>query len=539
MPTIADIRQQYPQYNDMSDEQLAGALHQKFYSDMPVEQFQAKIGMTPNLDPAQIPPRNPPIPLVTGIGGTVGNILNGIPVVGPALLGAGERLAAVKHSVLEGTPYALALQDVQTKQDEFNRQNPNIARSGENAGAIGSLLVGGGTGVGAKALGITGRNLLTRTLASGTSGAAIGGADAYARGNDPVTAAEVGGAFGLASPAAGQIVGAGLRTAMGRGSPVIPTIDDMQAIKNQAYATVDNLGARYSPGSYNMLVSSMQNAAKADHLNPMRHPKAASMLDDLSQAPATWTTPGSPTLTELDQLRQIIRRDVVNTGDPAEAHFGDMMMDRIDNFIGSATPGQMAAGNPQVAAAAIRTARQANTQYRKAQMIDDALTRAARRAASTGSGGNVENAIRQNIRAILDNPNRIRAFTADERAAMNQIVAPNSRTQDMMRLVGKLSPNSSGLMAALNVGAIAHNPLMAVPAGVGIAAKGISEQMNRGRVNQLEQLVRTGGVIAPPPLTGLPSAAQQAVQAISLGAPLASLYPSPLPLPPPPSPSAL
>ena len=38
---IADIRQQYPQYNDMSDADLADALHQKFYSDMPKQQFSS------------------------------------------------------------------------------------------------------------------------------------------------------------------------------------------------------------------------------------------------------------------------------------------------------------------------------------------------------------------------------------------------------------------------------------------------------------------------------------------------------------------
>lgn len=46
MPTIAEIRQQYPQYQDMSDADLAGALHKKFYADMPVAEFNAKIGLT-------------------------------------------------------------------------------------------------------------------------------------------------------------------------------------------------------------------------------------------------------------------------------------------------------------------------------------------------------------------------------------------------------------------------------------------------------------------------------------------------------------
>ena len=48
MATIADIRSQYPQYNDLSDEQLAQGFHAKFYSDMPYEEFASKIGLAPS-----------------------------------------------------------------------------------------------------------------------------------------------------------------------------------------------------------------------------------------------------------------------------------------------------------------------------------------------------------------------------------------------------------------------------------------------------------------------------------------------------------
>lgn len=47
MPTIAEVREKFPQYNDLSDVQLAGALHQKFYSDMDADQFAEKIGLKP------------------------------------------------------------------------------------------------------------------------------------------------------------------------------------------------------------------------------------------------------------------------------------------------------------------------------------------------------------------------------------------------------------------------------------------------------------------------------------------------------------
>lgn len=45
MPMIAEIRQKYPQYQDMDDASLADALHRKFYSDMPRQDFDAKVGL--------------------------------------------------------------------------------------------------------------------------------------------------------------------------------------------------------------------------------------------------------------------------------------------------------------------------------------------------------------------------------------------------------------------------------------------------------------------------------------------------------------
>lgn len=42
---LQEIRQKYPQYADLSDDQLAQGLHKKHYADMPYEQFAGKIGL--------------------------------------------------------------------------------------------------------------------------------------------------------------------------------------------------------------------------------------------------------------------------------------------------------------------------------------------------------------------------------------------------------------------------------------------------------------------------------------------------------------
>ena len=44
--TIKDVRAKFPQYSDLTDTQLADALHGKYYSDVPKDQFYGKIGLT-------------------------------------------------------------------------------------------------------------------------------------------------------------------------------------------------------------------------------------------------------------------------------------------------------------------------------------------------------------------------------------------------------------------------------------------------------------------------------------------------------------
>ena len=56
MATLADIRKQYPQYADISDEQLAKGFHEKFYSDIPFTEFSAQIGFKPVIAATQTAP---------------------------------------------------------------------------------------------------------------------------------------------------------------------------------------------------------------------------------------------------------------------------------------------------------------------------------------------------------------------------------------------------------------------------------------------------------------------------------------------------
>lgn len=58
MASLAEIRQQYPQYADLSDDQLAQGLHRKYYADLPYEEFASKIGLQAAPAAPQAQPRS-------------------------------------------------------------------------------------------------------------------------------------------------------------------------------------------------------------------------------------------------------------------------------------------------------------------------------------------------------------------------------------------------------------------------------------------------------------------------------------------------
>ncbi|CCE94653.1 hypothetical protein SFHH103_00149 [Sinorhizobium fredii HH103] len=223
MPTISEIRQQYPQYRDMSDADLADALHRKFYSDMPRDQFNATIGYTDKPrrgrhlsfeEGAELLAREERMAGPSGtFGATTSGFLEGFPVVGPMLLGAAQRGAAGVSSLINGESYGENLKEAQALTETAQRQHPYMATGGKVAGAVTGtipMVVAAPAAFGAGA-----GNLAVRSAASGATGAGIGGLDAAVRsGGDPDeiwSGTKWGGIAGLAGPAVGMAVGAGVR----------------------------------------------------------------------------------------------------------------------------------------------------------------------------------------------------------------------------------------------------------------------------------------------------------------------------------------
>ncbi len=488
---INQIRRQFPQYDDLSDEQLAGAVHKKFYSDMPRAEFDQRVGLKAKTEAEAVPQV-----AQAGAAGAEQGYGAGLfdAVTSGMSLGFGDELTAAESALLGRTPeggwfdysqpmgerYDRALEAERAQGRQFAKENPVSAIAGEIGGGI---LTGGGAA--RSGLTLAGQivnapkraRLATRAGAAALEGAgygAVAGAG-YSEGGleNRLEGAAQGAGTGVLVGGALPVIGAGVRRLTQRAA-VPREISQLQAAKDAAYKAVDDSGFQYSPGQIGTLADDISKQMQASGINPIRHPKAASMVDDIQGMKSQ-----PMTLTQVDQLRQVVSRDVANAADQAEARLGKLMIRRIDNFL-----------EKQGGSDLIKPARAANAQLKKAEQVDRAVRTADLRAASTGSGGNVNNATRQNVRKLLEKAEAGKAnFSVQERELMEQVVR-GTAPQNVARLIGKFSPSGNGLMAALSLGATAYNPLMAIPGGAGLLAKAFADKGTMRNVRALELAIR-------------------------------------------------
>jgi hypothetical protein len=364
------------------------------------------------------------------------------------------------------------------------------------ASTVGEIAGGLGAGGALQRAGVSALNVARPTLGQmagrgALEGAAYGAAYGFGEGEggfeerarSAVNSASLGAAGGALAGAVGaKIAGKQARAA-------VPTTDDIKGAAQAAYAQADQAGLVVSPTSFGARVNDITTEVTREGLDRTLHPKATAALGRLRAATAQPLS-----LQEIDTLRRVVG-GAAKSIEPDERRIASIIVGRMDDYLANLKPADVVAGNAKEAANAIVKARSLWSRMRKSEMLEEALEKAERRAASTGSGGNIDNAIRQNVRAILDNPKKARGFTKDEREALEKVVR-GGPVQNVMRLVGKLSPEGNGLMAALNIGAVAMNPMMAAGTATGFAAKKIADRATPANLEKASALIRSGGVSA-------------------------------------------
>lgn len=404
-------------------------------------------------------------------------------------------------------------------REDFAERNPVIAPVAEIGGAL-------ATGTGAARAGLTRAGRAASTAGKVGAGAleGMGYGALYGSGKaapgERLGGAATGAATGAAAGGALNYAGSKITDALARRATA-KAAPSKDMLKRGADAAYDAARARNPQfRGFDRFAREARETLVNEGFHPRLHRNLRVVLDEIESLGP------NPDFKTLEKVRQMARASAGNFNNPSEQRLGKMLIDGLDTFVERTAP------MPEV-----KIGRELYGRFKRADMIDKAIEKATRRAASTGSGGNIENALRQEIRKILDNPKKLAGFGQAEREAMERFVAGN-RGQDLLRLGGKLSPSGSGLMAALTgvggagAAGMSGNPLFLGPALGGMAAKSMADTGARRGSNYVQALARTGGQTMPPPAAAL-TAEQRALLARVLagygGGQAGAMAPMPLP----------
>jgi len=279
--------------------------------------------------------------------------------------------------------------------------------------------------------------------------------------------------------------GIGARAAGLRGSDatVRPGIQEQRDIASDIYGQV-RADTRVLPeSSTQQLADNLVARMTAERINPRLQPGSQAILDAILT-----DTQGPMRIEDVENLRRLTSSALPATASDADRRLAQIMRQEITDFLENL-------GDP--IASQLGEARSATRRARAAEDVGRLADRATLRAASTGSGGNEINAIRQNLRRILDTPRLSRSFTDDELAAIREIVE-GTADQNVMRRLSRIAPTSGGLSAMLGIGGTIASPEVALPImGAAEGARFLGERSTRRSIEGLLQQLAPDRVLAP------------------------------------------
>jgi hypothetical protein len=512
MKTLAELRAQFPQYQQVSDGDFLMGLHRKLYPTVHPRKFMDAIdgaanahvtitrddlkqhwrdGVSKPMDgemEADTAKRlggtaTGPVDEGGGIGTAARSALQGL------TFGAGDEIVAAGTAALGPNSYGFELERERQRLDQGRQNNPGTALASEVGGAL-ALPLGALDDAGSLAMRIGKSAGLTGALSS-AYGFLSGEGGAKERAENALTQGAIGGGIGAAIP----VIGTGIQRvanaragnrAIAEAARNAPSTEELRAMGTAAYQAVDDAGVAVDPGALRTATDDIVAALRSRGLDEgggalSLTPQSARLSQVLTEA-----TDGKTSIPfrEIDQLRRKAGIPAGNVKNKVEASLGSETIARLDDFVNNLDPSQVVAGNADNLAENINAARDAWRRMSKSQLIDDAIEAGGDYLSGASSG------IRNQFKNILRNPRLSRGFTEAEKAAMRKVVN-GSLPEQMLNLVG----GGLGQLGQVAAGGIAGGiPGAAIGAGVAAGTRKLAESVTSRKAEVVRALMANGGL---------------------------------------------
>jgi hypothetical protein len=268
--------------------------------------------------------------------------------------------------------------------------------------------------------------------------------------------------------------------------------DALNRIATDRYDQLQASGVQLKTDEFVDSMNSIAKGLRQEGYTPTGYPKITGAIQELTSTaqPKDWT--------EIQALRKMIRSGQTSM-DPEERRLASILLDEYDNYLMTVPKNAIASGDMKNAGELWSQARNSYSRMKKSEVFEDMLNEAKLdRSKFTQSGE--ENSLAKQLRQLAKNDKRMRLFTKEEQAAIEQ-AAKGGTAQNLLKFFGRFAPTGpvSGMFTG---GATVMNPAVGLTmAGTAAASRVGATNMRRASVNELSNLMRMGSA---PRTTGGP-----------------------------------
>ena len=260
-----------------------------------------------------------------------------------------------------------------------------------------------------------------------------------------------------------------------------------EAIKDSAtasYKAIEKARFTVKPNVLDDAISNIKADLDADLIPEISAPRTFLALNKLQKAGGD--------INQIMGIRQSL--GAIKPSEGTDFAAASHAIDAIDGFLEGITPQQILTKDknvdPQYVVELLNHARSSWRAYKKLDQVDRAMLYAQHRAASTGTGANLQNTMRQEIRKILDSDTKSRGYSEQAKRQMEEIVE-GTRASNIARFIGKFAPSGpvsawTSIMAGLEAG-----PGVGTAVGVGATlARKLGSYLTRKQIQELANVIR-------------------------------------------------
>jgi hypothetical protein len=273
-----------------------------------------------------------------------------------------------------------------------------------------------------------------------------------------------------------------------------PKIADVKAEAIRDFDAFKTADAAVTKQSFNDLAQSIHGRlTKEVIVDPALHPKTIAIYNKIFERANNPNVQGVTT-GDIWGIRRTINK-VIARADPDDARLLKAMKGDLDSYVANLKPTDALWGDVAGASVSLRQGIEKYSRAAAAQEIDD-IIQAARARSGQYVGPNLDKALRTEFSKIARNPDELRRFVPEGRAAIQEFVK-GGPLRNILKFVGKFSP--SGVIPAMGHGALsASNPVVGIPLALTtMAARTGANRMAVKGANKITDIMLRGGQPAP------------------------------------------